>query len=245
MPIEWMPRSRREEDGWRGLRANPAVPATVSETRSPTTGVRVSVRPQRWRPPRIPRLRGRALMLVVRVSLIMVIAMAYLAAALVRLLQTAWPVRVVVLVVLLVAVYRSRRLRRWGGHRREADVVLTADGVYAGRWFVPWSQVEAVVRFTLLATLDRGRGPYRNFVAIRVRDFVGVAGLSPFRAGLANLTRRHLLVLAEGSELRRPAALAAALEELVADPGSRAVLSTPDGCRFVDEGPAGAARRSP
>jgi hypothetical protein len=111
--------------------------------------------------------------------------------------------------------------------------------------FVPWYQVEEVVRFNFLAPMDRSHSPARNFLAVRVRDFVGVDGLSPVRAGLANLTRRHLLVLAEASELGHPSALAAALGELVADYESRSVLSTPDGCRLVDEGPAGAARWSP
>ena len=71
-----------------------------------------------------------------------------------------------------------------------------------------------------------------------MRDFVGVSGLTPGRAGLANLTRRRLVVLAERTELAHPDELAAALDRLVADPSARDLLSRPEGARLVDEGPA-------
>jgi hypothetical protein len=186
----------------------------------------------------------RSLFLLLRAVLFFVMAAFYLGIALVQLLLTAWPARVVVLLLVSVAVYRSRRLRRWGRGGR-ADVFLSPEGLYAGDLFLPWYQVEEVVRFNFLAPMDRSHVPARNFLAVRVHDFVAVSGLSPFRAGLANLTRRRLLVLAEASELRNPKALSAALEVLVAEPASRAVLATPDGCRFLDEGPARAYPRSP
>jgi hypothetical protein len=72
-----------------------------------------------------------------------------------------------------------------------------------------------------------------------------VRGLSPFEAGLANLTRRRLVVLAETAELSHPEELAAALDRLVADPGARDLLASSDGSRLVDEGPARVLPRSP
>ena len=243
MPIEWMPRSRRDEDGWRDLRSNPAAPATVCEARSGSDGVRVPVLEQPWRLPRFPRFRARYVFLALRVVFILVFAAAYLWLAAGRLLMTSWLARVALGVVILMAVYRSCRLRR--RVHGPADLFLSPQGLQVEGLFVPWYEVEEVVRFNFLTPMDRSHTPARNFVAVRVRDFVAVAGLTPVRAGLGNLTRRHLLVLAEASELRYPAGLAAALQELVANPESRALLSTPDGCRFVDQGPAGAARRSP
>ncbi|MEP6650136.1 MAG: hypothetical protein ABJA74_09505 [Lapillicoccus sp.] len=243
MPIEWMPRSRKEEDGWRDLTTRPAAPRAVLDSRSGVDGVRVPVLEQSWRLPRLPRLRARSVFLLLRVALFLVMATVYLGMALVQLLMTAWPARLVLAFLVSVAVYRSCRLRRWG--HGSADPLLRPDGLHVEGLFVPWYQVEEVVRFNFLAPMDRSHNPARNFVAVRVRDFVGVAGLTPVRAGLANLTRRHLIVLAEASEVRNPQALTAALEVLVADPESRAVLSTPDGCRFVDEGPARPTRQSP
>jgi hypothetical protein len=243
MPIEWMPRSRTEEDGWRDLRSNPAVPASVREARSGVEGVRVPVLEQPWRLARLPRLRARYVFLVLRVVVFLLIAAVYLGMAAVQLLMTSSVARLVLAFLVAVAVYRSCRLRRRG--QGPADLFLSPQGLQLEGLSVPWYQVEEVVRFNFLAPMDRSHTPARNFVALRVRDFVAVAGISPVRAGLANLTRRHLLVLAEASELRHPSALVAALQELVANPESRAMLSTPDGCRLVDEGPAGATRRSP
>jgi len=242
MPIEWMPRSRSEEDGWRDVRGNPAVPSAVPESRAGVDGVQVPMLEQPWRLPRIPRLRARYLVVVLRVVLVLLIAAVYLGIAAVHLLMTSWVARLMLAFLVSVALYRSCRLRR---RHRPADLFLNSQGLHVEGLFVPWYQVEEVVRFNFLAPMDRSHSPARNFVAVRVRDFVGVDGLAPVRAGLANLTRRHLLVLAEASELRHPSALAAALEELVANPESRSVLPTRDGRRMVDEGPPGAARRSP
>jgi hypothetical protein len=149
---------------------------------------------------------------------------------------------VVLAVVLLVAVYRLVRLRRWHARRR-ADLLLTRDGVAVDALFVPWYQVERVVRFHFAAPFDRKGN--RNFLALEIRDFVAVRGLSPFEAGLANLTRRRLVVLAETAELSHPEELAAALDRLVADPGARDLLASSDGSRLVDEGPARVLPRSP
>lgn len=242
MPIEWMPRSRTEEDGWRDLRSNPAVAPTVPEVRSGIDGIRVPVLEQPWRLPQFPRLRARYVFLALRVVLVLLFAAVYVGIAAVQLLLTSSVARLALGLLIAVAVYRSCRLRRRG--HGPADLFLSPHGLQVEGLSVPWYQVEEVVRFNFLAPMDRSHTPARNFVAVRVHDFVAVAGLSPVRAGLANLTRRHLLVLAEASELRHPAALVAALEELIANPESRALLSTPDGCRFVDQGPAG-ARRSP
>jgi len=197
MPIEWMPRSRRDEDGWRDLRSNPAVPATVSEARSGIDGVRVPVLEQPWRLPRFPRLRARYVLLALRVVFVLLFAAAYLGLAAGRLLMTSWVARVALGFVILMAVYRSCRLRRRGPG--PADVFLSPQGLQVEELSVPWYQIEEVVRFNFLTPMDRSHTPARNFVAVRVRDFVAVAGLSPVRAGLANLTRRHLLVLAEAS----------------------------------------------
>jgi hypothetical protein len=243
MPIEWMPRSRTEEDGWRDLRSNPTVAAAVPEARSGIDGIRVPVLEQPWRLPRFPRLRARYVFLALRVVLILLFGAVYVGIAAVQLLMTSWVARLMLAFLVAVAVYRSWRLRRRS--HGPADLFLSPQGLQVEGLSVPWYQIEEVVRFNFLAPMDRSHAPARNFVAVRVRDFVAVAGLSPVRAGLANLTRRHLLVLAEASELRHPSALAAALQELVANPESRTVLSTANGCRLVDEGPAGTARRSP
>jgi hypothetical protein len=145
-------------------------------------------------------------------------------------------------VVLLVAAYRLVRLRRWHAGPR-ADLLLSRDGVAVDDVFVPWYQVERVVTFHFSAPFDR-RGN-RNFLALQIRDFVAVRGLSPFEAGLANLTRRRLIVLGEAKELSNPEELAAALDRLVADPESRALLGTAEGVRLLDEGPARVLPRSP
>ena len=67
---------------------------------------------------------------------------------------------------------------------------------------------------------------------------MGVTGLSPARAGIANLTRRHLVVLCEAREVRNPTALVDALEELVANPVARELLSGMEGQRLVATGPS-------
>ncbi len=150
---------------------------------------------------------------------------------------------VLALVVVLVVLYRALRLRRFTA-RKHLEVVLSSAGIHTGGLVVPWSQVEGVVRFGFASGPGRGGPGHRTFVAVRVADFVAVRGLSPVRAGLANLTRRHLLVLCEAREVHDPTALANALDELVANPVARELLSGAEGVRLVATGPSwrGSAR---
>jgi hypothetical protein len=146
-------------------------------------------------------------------------------------------VSVAALVVVLLVVYRALRLRRFTA-RRHLEVVLSSAGIHTGGLVVPWSEVEGVVRFRFAFGPGRGGPGHRSFVAVRVTDFVAVRGMSPVRAGLANLTRRHLLVLCEAREVHDPTALATALDELVANPVARELLSGAEGERLLTTGPA-------
>ncbi len=146
-------------------------------------------------------------------------------------------VSVVALVVVLIAAYRALRLRRFTG-REHREVVLSSAGIHTGGLVVPWSQIEGVVRFGFAFGPGRGGPGHRRFVAVRVADFVAVRGMSPVRAGLANLTRRHLLVLCEAREVHDPTALANALDELVENPVARELLSGAEGVRLVAAGPS-------
>jgi hypothetical protein len=236
--IEWMPRPR-VDNGWRHVRASSYRGRAVLEERGGEPVVRVPVVVQDWVRMAVQRA-GRRLAFTTRVAFFGLVFMAWLVQGAARVRGNLWPMLVATVVVVAVGIYRLLRLRRWRQGRR-ADLVLSPDGVAVDDLFVPWYQVERVVRFHF-ATIDR-RGT-RNFLALQVSDYVAVRGLSPFRAGLANLTRRRL-VLAEAAELSHPDQLAAALGQLVADPGSRAALAGADGCRLVDEGPARAFPRSP
>ena len=146
-------------------------------------------------------------------------------------------VPVVALLVVLLAAYRALRLRRFTA-REHLEVVLSSAGIHTGGLVVPWSQIERVVRFGFASGPGRGGPGQRTFVAVRVADFVAVRGMSPVRAGLANLTRRHLLVLCEAREVHDPTALANALDELVANPVARELLSGAEGVRLVATGPS-------
>lgn len=137
-----------------------------------------------------------------------------------------WLLGVVAFVALLVA-YRSLRLPRLLD-RRDADVWLTPDYVASGRLRVPWWQVEGVVRLRV-GNATNGH----SFLALQVRDFVAVRGLTPFWAGLANLTRRRLVVLARTDELANPESFARALDRLVARPEERLLLSGETGAQLV------------
>jgi hypothetical protein len=141
-----------------------------------------------------------------------------------------------VMVVLLVA-YRALRLHRFTA-REHLEVVLSSAGIHTGGLMVPWSEVEGVVRFGFAFGPGRGGPGNRCFVAVRVTDFVAVRGMSPVRAGLANLTRRHLLVLCEAREVHDPTAFADALDELVANPVARELLSGAEGERLLATGPS-------
>lgn len=122
------------------------------------------------------------------------------------------------------------------GSRRTGALALTTTHLHSGDLAVPWGSVEKVVRFSI-GTGPLGTPHSLNFLAVRVDDFDNVQGLAPARAGLANLTRRHLLVLAEAQELRTPTAVAAALDYLVANPAARMLLSGAEGVRLLTYGP--------
>jgi len=238
--IEWVPRSRGD-DGWREVVAGSYRGHAVLEQQSGDAVVRVPVVVQDW--VRIAMRRAaQRLVRLARLAFFLLLFMGFVVRALAQGPARSWPVWIGVAVLLVVAAYRLVRLRRWHAGPR-ADLLLSREGVGVDDVFVPWYQVERVVRFHFTAPFDR-RGN-RNFVALQIRDFVAVRGLSPFEAGLANLTRRRLIVLGEATELSNPEELAAALDRLVADPESRGLLGTAEGVRLLDEGPARVLPRSP
>jgi hypothetical protein len=228
MTIEYVPRSGPAQGGaWRTAPGSPGVPAPRHDEVDGLGAVRVPVVPRRVR---VPIARWWIVLIVLSngfhhsrwtgpsfgVSL--------------------WLVLATVLVAAFV-VYRVLRLRQFTA-RDQRDVVLSSAGIHTGGLMVPWSAVDEVVRFGFAFGPGRGGPGSRSFVAVRVNDFVGVHGLSPARAGLANLTRRHLVVLCEGREVRDPTALADALDELVANPVARELLSGMEGQRLLTTGPS-------
>lgn len=152
-------------------------------------------------------------------------------------LSVSWWFVLATLLVAAFLAYRLLRLRQLTA-RDQRDVLLSSAGIHTGGLVVSWSAVDEVVRFGFAFGPGRGGPGNRSFLAVRVNDFVGVQGLSPARAGLANLTRRHLVVLCEAKEVRDPTALADALEELVANPVARELLSGMEGQRLVTTGPS-------
>lgn len=122
------------------------------------------------------------------------------------------------------------------GSRRTGSLALTPTHLHSGGLAVPWGSIEKVVRFSI-GTGPLGDPASLSYLAVRVADFDNVQGLAPARAGLANLTRRRLLVLAESHELRTPVAVAAALDHLVERPEARLLLSGVEGVRLLTEGP--------
>jgi len=122
------------------------------------------------------------------------------------------------------------------GSRRTGALALTTTHLHTGDLAVPWGSIEKVVRFSI-GTGPLGEPRSLNFLAVRVSDFDNVQGLAPVRAGLANLTRRHLLILAEAHELKGPSAVAAALDYLVAYPAAQLLLSGAEGVRLLTDGP--------
>lgn len=236
MAIEWVPRSSVHERAWRIAEGSTRVPIPESVEVDGARAVRVPV--QAVAPQRRPRSGlGGWVGLVLLVNLGHVIAFARTASlSLWAALTVSWWVLALVLTVALVVAYRALRLRPVLG-RAEPDLVLSAQGVHTGGLVVPWTSVESAVRIGFAAGPGRGGPGARLFLAVRVDDFVNVRGLSPFRAGLANLTRRHLVVLCESREVRDPTALALALDELVANPVARELLSGHEGVRLVTVGP--------
>lgn len=230
MTIEWVPRSRRSENDWREPVASgyalDAEPAQVDGV----WGVRVPVREQRFRWRTL--LTHPWLVVIGAITWLIVHDLGTGRAT----AEWSWWIALTGWLAAAVLLYGALRLQPIrAGHQR--DLVLSPVGVHTGGLLVPWAEVQQVVRFSFIFGPGRGGPGARNFLALRVRDFVGVRGLTPAQAGLANLTRRHLVVLAEARELRDPKALARAIEQLVADPESRSLLAGPAGVRLVAEGP--------
>jgi hypothetical protein len=241
-----MPRSRGD-NGWRHVRDEPhRGRAAVLEDIEGVPVVRVPVVVTRWVRQALRRA-GQWVITLARAGFFLAFAVVWVVHAMEQWFGQVWPVLVFTGALVLLAIgsgtYRLVRLRRWPSPGPRADVLLSLEGVGVGDVVVPWYQIERVVRFHFAAPSARRRT--RNFLALEVLDYVGVRGLTPMRAGLANLTRRRYLVLAETTELSRPEQLASALERLVADPSSRELLTRSDGCRLVDEGPAMVIWRSP
>jgi hypothetical protein len=230
MTIEYVPRSGPTSGAsWRTASGSAYVPAPLHTEASgglgavcvPVVPRRVRLMPFHWWIVLVVLIRGGQLMLWGGRSSPVVAAV----------------VSTVALVVGLVVAYRALRLRRFTA-REHPEVVLSSVGVHTGGLVVPWSAVEGVVRFGFAFGPGRGGPGHRSFVALQVTDFVAVRGMSPARAGLANLTRRHLLVLCEAREVHDPTALANALDELVANPVARELLSGAEGVRLVATGPS-------
>ncbi len=237
MTIEFVPRSRREEDGWRDhasaedRAAEAKVPRVATDELDGVQGVRVPVQGRGFVRPRMFFARPWVFFIV------MINGGNILRGINEQRSHLGWSIwaGLLVMLVLLVLLYRALRLHPFTGRDRP-DLFLTPLGIHTRGLVVPWSEINEVVRFHFLFGPGRGGPGARNFVAVRVGDFVSVRGLSPFRAGLANLTRRHLIVLALAVELHEPDALAAALETLVHQPERRAELGTFAGEQLVRTG---------
>jgi hypothetical protein len=230
MTIEYVPRSGPAGgSSWRTASGSPFVPAPLHTEASgglgavcvPVVPRRLPVLPFHWWIVVVVFVRGCQLMLWDGPTSLVV----------------SVGVSVAALIVVLVVAYRALRLRRFIA-RDHLEVVLSSAGIHTGGLVVPWSEVEGVVRFRFAFGPGRGGPGHRSFVAVRVTDFVAVRGMSPVRAGLANLTRRHLLVLCEAREVHDPTALANALDELVANPVARELLSGAEGERLLTTGPS-------
>jgi hypothetical protein len=230
MTIEYVPRSGPAGgSSWRTASGSPFVPAPLHTEASgglgavcvPVVPRRLPVLPFHWWIVVVVFVRGCQLMLWDGPTSLVV----------------SVGVSVAALIVVLVVAYRALRLRRFIA-RDHLEVVLSSAGIHTGGLVVPWSEVEGVVRFRFAFGPGRGGPGHRSFVAVRVTDFVAVRGMSPVSAGLANLTRRHLLVLCEAREVHDPTALANALDELVANPVARELLSGAEGERLLTTGPS-------
>jgi hypothetical protein len=237
--IEWVP--RHVENGWRHVRPSPYRGPAVVEAGPEGPVVRVPVLVEDWARLALERA-ARRMVVLLRLAFFSLLLLTWFVQETARGFANTWPAWAGALLVIAVAAYRLVRLRRWRRGRR-ADLLLSPEGVSVDGIVVPWHQVERVVRFHFRAPLTRRAS--RAFLALQVSDFVAVRGLSPVEAGLANLTRRRLVVVAEAGQLGHPEELAAALDRLVADPDTRRLIATADGCRLLDEGPARVPRRYP
>lgn len=61
--------------------------------------------------------------------------------------------------------------------------------------------------------------------------------MQPATAGLANLSRRKMVILAAAGELRDPEVVLAALQHFTGHPAQRTVLATPAGARALSPDP--------
>lgn len=223
MGIEWLPRSRREGNGWQEplsstLAAGPRLVGTPGDR-----GVCVPVAPAPLGTQPLGIATVRTLALV--------------GAATGTGIAHVWPA---VLPFGLGALGSAAAVgQRVVLRHRRPSLTLTPREVRTGDLVLPWSVVEGVVRFSARGPgAEPGRHLRRwNHLALRIGDFDNVVGLSPVRAGLANLTRRHLVLVAETGELRDPGVVADALELLVERPEARLLLSGPEGVRLLTDGP--------
>ncbi|GAA1889015.1 hypothetical protein [Lapillicoccus jejuensis] len=220
--IEWLPRRPFEGDGWSGLgppRKGGAMPHAGIVQGGP--GVVVPVRPLDLR---LGSLRGDGFAVLVGGGFAwngIGLHHVYIASA----------------IGALFALGGARRAgHRLIASRRHPSLSLGETGVETGGLFVPWSGVEEVVTFHARGMDAEGKKRTWNHLALRVRDFDAVVGLPPSRAGLANLTRRRLLLVAEASELTDPRTVASALRLLVKRPEARLLLSGPEGVRLLTHG---------
>jgi hypothetical protein len=228
MTIEYVPRSGPAPGGsWRTAPGSPEAPAPSHDEVDGLGAVRVPVVPRRVT---VPIFRWWIIAVVLSNGLH---RSRWEGASF---SVSSWLLVATALVAAFV-LYRLLRLRPLTA-TDQRDVVLSSVGIHTSGLVVPWSAVDEVVRFGFAFGPGRGGPGNRRFVAVRVNDFVGVKGLSPARAGIANLTRRHLVVLCEGREVRNPTALADALDELVANPVARELLSGMEGQRLVATGPS-------
>lgn len=122
----------------------------------------------------------------------------------------------------------------------EPGFLVTPDGILTGDLVIPWSAILTFqnvwmwgpnTRLASQGVLSPEGWPARrwNLITVHVTDFTSVAGLPPAVAGLANLSRRRLLILAAASEVHDPTAVADALCFYAANPEQRHQLATPLG----------------
>lgn len=224
MSIEWLPRRERDGNGWREPRRSAyARPPHLGQVAG-GTGVVVPVTPVKASLRRAP---GWARQTVVGLG----VGAASLGLG-------NWGLGLFGAYMTLGGANRAGR--QLLVNRRRPSLALTPTTLYAGELALPWSVVEAVVSFSLKGVGGESDSSGRrvwNHLAVRVSDFDNVVGLSPARAGLANLTRRRLVLLCDAVELRAPLEVAAGLQHLVDHPEARLLLSGHEGVRLLTDGP--------
>ncbi|MEO9153289.1 MAG: hypothetical protein ABI243_12895 [Lapillicoccus sp.] len=221
MSIEWLPRRERDGNGWRKPQESLVAGLPHLDQVAGRPGVVVPV-------VRIDRVARRSPVLALQAGVGAVAGVAGVA-------WSSWGMAVAGVGLAVSGSYRAGRqviLKR-----RHPSLALTPTTLHAGGLVLPWSVVEAVVHFSVKGPGVDGPDRFWNHIAVRVADFDNVVGLSPFRAGLANLSRRRLVLIAESAELRDPVTVSDALEHLVAHPGARLLLSGHEGVRLLTDGP--------